>query len=158
MTGCAVSQGCRMGGLVHVNTSLYSAVSLTRETCTRAWVRVSQNKVTTSFLLLQQHFTYPTCSIFKANLQKGRLLKALHWICTCKADPAGSCQILEKHQCLSLKKIRGSRRERSSGIVDLCNHCCLTLILRKHITWIINWTLSAPEQWHGELQKSTRIG
>lgn len=82
-----MSKGCRMGGLVHVNTSLYSAVSLTRETCTRAWVHVSQNKVTTSFLLLQQHFTYSTCSIFKANLQKGRLLKALHRICMCKADP-----------------------------------------------------------------------
>lgn len=97
--------------------------------------------VTASFLLSQQHITYPACSIFKANLQKGHSLKALHWICTCKADPADICQILEKHQCLSLKKIRWSRWERSSGIVDLWHHCCLTLILRKHMKWMINYTL-----------------
>lgn len=53
MAGCATGQGCRTRGLVHVNTSHYSAVSMTRETCKRARVHVCQDKVTISFLLLQ---------------------------------------------------------------------------------------------------------
>jgi len=65
MAGCAAGQGCRTGGLVHVNTSLYSAVSVTREAYTRARLHVSQDKVTTSFLLLQQHSTYPACPFFQ---------------------------------------------------------------------------------------------
>lgn len=74
VAGGAVSQG----GLGIVSTSLPSSASLTRETCTRAWLHVSQNKGTTSFPLLQQHITNPTCSVFKADLQKGHSLKALH--------------------------------------------------------------------------------
>lgn len=60
MAGYAAGQNCRTGGLGHVNTSLYSAVNMTRETCSRVRVHVSQDKVTSSFLLFQQHITLHT--------------------------------------------------------------------------------------------------
>lgn len=90
IAGWAAGQYCRTGGLVHVNISLYSAVIAMRETCSRARVHVSQDRVTTSLLLLQQRITDITCPppffFFQRKSTERVFCKCtLQWICTCKA-------------------------------------------------------------------------
>lgn len=109
IAGWAAGQYCRTGGLVHVNISLYSAVIAMRETCSRARVHVSQDRVTTSLLLLQQCITDITCPppffFSKGNLQKECSVNAhCNGSAPVKLLPASIYQILEKPECLSLKK------------------------------------------------------